>query len=156
MTEHARTHRKGGFLQNLEKPARLALELTAPTAAPGLRALLPRKGFPQRARRALSLCESAGRGRACGCVVFSQLITSPPVMERHSRLSPAWLLGLRLPAAYWSNKGQRTPLILGALVLFLTTFSAAFSAAGINSVTQCFTPQYFISLQSYLASGFFF
>lgn len=51
-------------------------------------------------------------------------------MERHSRLSPAWLLGPALPAAYWSNKGQRTSLILGAACLVSNHIFGALSAAG--------------------------
>lgn len=43
---------------------------------------------------------------------------------------PAWLLGPALLAAYWSNKGQRASVILGAICLVFNHIFGALSAVG--------------------------
>ena len=99
-------------------------------SSPGLPGSLPRKGFRQRARGPSPLCESAVAGPVRVAAWCSSKLISLPVMERHSRLLPAWLLGPALLAAYWSNKGQRTSVILGAVGLVSNHIFGALSAVG--------------------------
>lgn len=134
---------------------RFALELTAPTAGPGLRGLCRGRASAQRVKGPLLSVSLPSPGRVRVAAWCSSQLISPPVMERHPALAYLAPGPAPLPAAYWSNKGQRTSLIpSGACLVSNHIFGALSAAGGLTLSRSALRPVF--HFQSYLASGFLF